>query len=106
MEVPTLCAKTSWAPHPSLPSDLQATVVKFVQQLPDLHCEEPIDGEQYLWPNQILNRLQDFAFTKGFAVVTLSGSQTKGRMRFGCVHHGKPRDTRKLDDSDTSISMY
>ena len=59
-----------------------------------------MDGEQYLWSNHILDRLQDLAFTKGFAVVILSGSQQKGRMRFGCVHHGKPRDTRKIDASD------
>ena len=68
-----------------------------------------MDGEQYLWPNHILDRLQDFAFTKGFAVVILSGSQNKGQMRFGCVHHGETRDTRKIDkadDSDTSTGMY
>lgn len=99
----SLLAKGQWMPHPSLPAELVATISKFIQQLPEVHCEEPIDGEQYPWPNIILDRLQDFAFTKGFAVVTLSGSQNKGRMRFGCVHHGKPRDTRKIDNSDTSL---
>ena len=54
--VPTLLAKTSWAPHPTLPSEVRSTVSKFVQELPDLHCEEPIDGEQFLWSNDILTR--------------------------------------------------
>lgn len=100
-EVPKLHAKSLWTPHPALPVELRPPVMKFVQELPELHFEEPIDGEQYLWSKDILDRLQDFAFTKGFAVVILSGSQNKGRMRFGCVHHGKARDTRKIDDSDT-----
>jgi len=63
-----------------------------------------MDGEQYPWTNNILDRLQDYAFTKGFAVVTLTGSEKKGGMRFGCVHHGKPRDTRKLDNPVTEAT--
>ena len=57
-----------------------------------------MDGEQYPQPNIILelDRLQEFAFTKGFAFFTIGGSQNKGRIRFGCGHHGKPRDTEKL----------
>ena len=105
-KVPTLLAKASWALHPILPSEVRSTISKFIQELPDLHCEEPIDGEQFLWSNDILDDLQDFAFTQGFTVVILSGSQNKGRMRFGCVHHGKPRDTRKMDDSETEIGRY
>ena len=100
---PALLAKGQWLPHPSLPIELVAAVSKFVQQIPEVHCEEPMDGEQYPWPNIILDRLQDFAFTKGFAVVILSGSQNKGRMQFGCVHHEKPRDTRKIDNPDTAL---
>ena len=69
--VPVLLAKSQWTPHPTLPPELIPAVSKFVLQLPELHCEEPIDGEQYLWPNLILDRLQDFAFTQGFAVVTI-----------------------------------
>ncbi|KAF8442789.1 hypothetical protein BDZ91DRAFT_787249 [Kalaharituber pfeilii] len=103
MSLSTLNAKNTWAPHPSLPKDLVPFVAKIVQQLPALHCEEPMDGEAYLRPNIAMDRLQDFAFTKGFAVVTLSGSQKKGRMRFGCIHHGKPRDTRKLDIDDSKV---
>ena len=38
----------------------------------------------------------------------LSGSEKKGRMRFDCIHHGKARDTRKIDhhDSDTPTGIY
>jgi len=38
-----------------------------------------MDDEQYAWRN-------------------LTGSEKKGKMRFGCVHHGRPRDTRKVDN--------
>ena len=104
-KIPALLAKNLWTPHPTLSDELRSTVSKFVQKLPDLHCQQPMDGEQYLWPNHILDRLQDYAFTQGFAVVILSGSQKKGRMRFGCIHHGKPRDTRKIDNTDTAIGL-
>jgi len=59
-----------------------------------------MSDEQYPWTNNILDRLQDYAFTKGFAVAALTGSEKKGGMRFGCVHPGKPPDTRKLDNPD------
>ena len=36
-----------------------------------------MDGEQYLWSNDILDRLQDYEFTQGFAVVTLSGTPSE-----------------------------
>ncbi|RPB23653.1 hypothetical protein L211DRAFT_849640 [Terfezia boudieri ATCC MYA-4762] len=36
----------------------------------------------------------------------VSGSQQKGRMRFGCVHHGKPRDTRKIDDPEIGAASW
>jgi len=68
-------------------SDMVDVIAKVVRQLPDLHCEDAMDDEQYPWTNNILDRLQDYAFTTGFAVVTLTGSEEKGRMRFGCVHH-------------------
>ena len=87
----TLVAKTLWTPNPTLANELRTMVSNVVDKLPPLHCEEPIDGEQYLWSNDILDRLQDYAFTQGFAVVTLSGPQAKGRMRFGCIHDGKAR---------------
>ena len=35
--------------------------------------------------------------------MTLSGSQKKRRLRYGCVHHGKPLDTRKINNMDSSI---
>ena len=53
--VPVLLAKRQWTPHHALPTELVAIVAKFVQQLPEVHCEEPMDGEQYPWPNVILD---------------------------------------------------
>ena len=77
-----LSAKAKWTTYPGYYSKICSKVAG-----PD-----PMDGEQYPWVNSILDPLQDYAFTKGFAVVTLTGSEKKGRMRFGCVYHGKPRD--------------
>ena len=103
-QAPKLYAKSQWTPHPALLHELHPPAVKFAREL----TPEPIDGEQYLWPKDILNRLQDYAFTKGFAIVILSGSEKKGRMRFDCIHHGKARDTRKIEDhdSDTPTGIY
>jgi len=75
-------------------------------ELLDLYSEEYMDGEEYVWPNQNLYRLKCYAFQKGFAVVTLSGSLQKGRMRFGCIPHGKLRDTRKVDAPELGIGTY
>ena len=52
-EVPTLLAKDQQVPHPALPDKLIPTVTKFARQLPKLRFEDPVDGEQYLWPSSI-----------------------------------------------------
>ena len=38
----------------------------------------------------------------------LSSSEKKSQMQFDCIHHGKARDTRKIDhhDSDTPTVIY
>jgi hypothetical protein len=87
-------------PDASLSAEAATVLRKAVGHITELHWEEPMNGEQYAWTNSILDRLQDYVLTQGFAVVTLSGSHQKGRMRFGCVHHGKPRDTTKLDSGE------
>ena len=90
--------------------DSASSIITWIASTSSEVCSgtEPIDGEQYLWPKDILNQLQDYAFTKGFAIMILSGSEKKGRMRFDCIHHGKARDTRKIDhhDSDTPTGIY
>jgi len=70
------------APHPTLLKELLVRVSKFAPELPDLHCEASMDGGQYLWPNQLLGWLYSYASTQGFAVVTLSGSEQKGKIVF------------------------
>ena len=54
-KIPALLAKHLWTPHPTLSDEQSSIVSKFVQKLPELHCEQPMDGEQYLWPNHILD---------------------------------------------------
>jgi hypothetical protein len=93
----SLNSKANWSPHPRLLATQVPVVQKQIDRAPDLHFEEPLNGEQYFWIHEAKERLQDFAFSKGFAVAITSGGEKKGRVRISCVHHGKPRDTRHLD---------
>ena len=78
-------------------------MVMFVQQLPELHCGEPID-EEYLQPDNTLDQLQEFAFNLRIDSLTLSGPQKKGWMRSGCVHN--ERLEKLLYSSDAPTGMY
>lgn len=75
-----LLAKSQLVLHPALSNKVILIVSKFAQQLPELHFKHSIYSEQYLWLNLTLDRLQHYAYTKGFAVVTLGGSEQKGRI--------------------------
>ena len=55
--------------------------------LPPAHLVTPAHGESFKTPEEALQRLQDWAFTQGFAVVT--ESKRKGRCIFHCIHHKK-----------------
>ncbi|KAF8432503.1 hypothetical protein BGX38DRAFT_248137 [Terfezia claveryi] len=67
-------------------------------EISELHQHAPITGEQYAFPNDTYRRLQDYAMHTGFAIVVGSGSEKKGRIEYLCVHHGKPRNTRQLEE--------
>ena len=41
----SLSVKARWVPNPGLLANTLELIVKVMQQLPDLHCENPIDGE-------------------------------------------------------------
>jgi hypothetical protein len=64
---------------------LALQIQKATNALPPAHLVTPVFGESFVTPEDALWRLQDWAFTQGFAVVT--ESSRKGRAIFGCIHH-------------------
>ena len=52
--------------------ELAAAIQAATAALPTAHLAEPIAGESFETPEQALLRLQDWAFTQGFAVVVES----------------------------------
>ena len=58
----------------------------------------PADGEIFESFQECFARLQGYAFSQGFAVVTLSSKKTKARAQFGYIHHAKEtKNWRKLE---------
>ena len=51
-------------PHPRLAKHLVAGIQKVIDLMPDIHCEDPRDGEQFPWPNQALDRSRTMLFNK------------------------------------------
>src|SRR4051794_35564713 len=75
---------------PLLASQIQTAT----NALPPAHLITPVFGESFVTPEGALRRLQDWAFTQGFAVVI--ESSRKGRAIFGCIHHkNTTRNSRK-----------
>jgi hypothetical protein len=78
----------------SVTPELQAQIDAAVAALPAAHRRAPYKGEIVDSKEAALQRLQDWAFTHGFAIAIESGS--KNRVRFKCAHHKKKtRNTRK-----------
>ena len=69
--------------------------------LPPAHCLPPQEGEGFASWEEGKARLQDYAFTQGFAIVIESFQKTRGVMLLECTrHHRKERNTRKLAETD------
>ena len=89
---------------------LAAQIKEATKIIPPAHLISPASGEAYEDREVALRRLQDWAFTQGFAVVTESvkigrinakGVKTGGRVAFQCVHHrDKTRNSRKIATKD------
>jgi hypothetical protein len=88
-----------WTPHPRLDAALLPQLRKIIDRIPPAHLANPEAHEVYNSPEEALQRLQNYAFSQGFAVVIASRPKTPPRCRFACIHHGKEtRNTRQLDD--------
>ena len=66
---------------------LASQIQQAIKSLPLANLILPAFGESFNSPANALRRLQDWAFTQGFAVVT--ESTWKDRVIFECVHHKK-----------------
>jgi hypothetical protein len=87
----------SFVAHPLCPPHLRQLVEDTVQSFDDARLLPPQDGELFNSGKACLDRLQGFALSREFAVVTTSS--TAGRYRFGCIHRGKEtKNWRKLED--------
>ena len=74
---------------------------KAIALLPPTHCLPPEEGEVFSTVEQGQTRLQDYAFTQGFALVQESFQKQRGIMVLDCSrHHTKERNTRKLSEED------
>ncbi len=83
----------------SVTPELQAQIDAAIATLPAAHQRAPYKGEIVDSKEAALQRLQDWAFTHGFAIAIESGS--KNRVWFECVHHKKKtRNTRKTTEDD------
>jgi hypothetical protein len=73
--------------HQLCPPHLRQLVEDTVQSFDDAWLLPPEEGELFESGKACLTRLQGFALSRGFAVVTTSSTAT--RYRFGCIHRGE-----------------
>lgn len=52
------------------PFSLEDRKRRACQEIPDVHKAEPVSGEVFACKEEAMQRLQDYAFCKGFAIVT------------------------------------
>ena len=95
----------AWVPHPALDRSLVPAVQKFIDTIPPAHLEPPRDGEQFEVPEEAVERLQNYAFSQGFVVVTGScGSSGNPRKYYRCIHHStETKNYRKLDEHKGTV---
>ena len=78
---------SSAASSSSVTPSLQAQIDAAIAALPPTHRQPPFKGEIVESQEAGFLRLQDWAFTHGFALAIESA--TAKRMRLECVHHKK-----------------
>ena len=80
---------------------LDACLQKAIALLPPSHRLLPHDDEIFQFSEDAKTRVQDHAFTQGFAVVTENNDKKKHLVILDCIrHHIESKNTRKLDEKD------
>lgn len=74
---------------------------KIIALLPSTHCLFLKEREEFSTVKEDQVRLQDYAFTKEFALVQKSFKKKRGVMVLNCSrHHTKERNIRKLTEEE------
>ena len=88
---------SAFAAHPLCPPHLRKVVEDAVDAFDNAWLLPPQAGEVFDTAKACFRRLQGFAPSRGFAVVTTTSKTT--RAQFACVHHGeKTKNWRGLED--------
>ncbi len=83
----------------SITEELATDIQRAINALLPAHQVEPQDGELVDNPRDGYIRLQDWAFTQGFALVKESSRSERWVLQ--CIHHhDKTRDSRKIEEKD------
>ena len=83
--------------HPLCPPHLRSIVEDAIEAFDSAWLVPPQQGELFETAKEYIRRLQAYALSRGFAVVTLT-SKPK-RARFAYIHYGsEPRNWRGLED--------
>ncbi len=78
---------------------LAAAIAEAIEAIPIANQSAPLHGDILGDPHDALRRLNDWAFTQGYALVINSATAT--RARFSCIHHGKAtRNSRNTAEED------
>src|SRR5436853_4890105 len=78
--------RPAFVAHQLCPPHLRQLVEDTVKSFDDKWLLPPVEGELFDSGKACLARLQAFAFSQGFAVVTTASNAD--RVRFACIHHG------------------
>lgn len=80
---------------------LEDRICQAIELIPPAHCVAPIDDEIFSSLEQGKLRLQNYAFTQGFALASTSFQKDKTVLILDCTWHGKKtRNTRHIEDED------
>src|SRR3979409_1868000 len=83
----------------SITPELSSQIASAIEAIPAPHREPPIHGTIVADPTVAFVRIQDWAFTQGYAFVT--ESKNDRRVRFKCIHHkNETQNTRKTEEKD------
>jgi len=87
----------AWQPHPNLNPSLILVVQRAIDRIPPAHLEPSAEGELFDISSEAYERLQNYAFSQRFQIVTESCE--KDRRNYSCIHHKADiKNYRKLDD--------
>ena len=83
------------------PTSLDARKQHAIAHLPPPHLLPPQENELFSSWEEAKARLQDYAFTQGFALVTETHDKKNHLIVLDCTrHHKRVRNTRKVEEED------